>query len=219
MTETRRQFIKWAAGTFAFLGLLFNPFFTLLRVGIAKTDKIILPKGTKRKNLIDKDPANLDTRNLEITPLEDFGVMGLDDHEVDLNTWRLRVDGHVGDPLKMTYQQIKALSSIERNVLLICPGVFVNHGQWKGISISELLKLAKMEDGITHVTLRGPEGRYEKVERYPIKEILSNKVFLAYQVNGQRLPEKHGFPLRLVAEGQYGYEWIKYVDKVTAEKI
>lgn len=216
---TRRQFIKWAAEAFVFIGLLFNPFFSLLRVGIAKTNKIILPKGTKRKSLIDKDPANLDTRNLEITPLEDFGVMGLDDHEVDLNTWRLRLDGHVGDPLKMTYQQIKALSSIERNVLLICPGVFVNHGQWKGISISELLKLAKMEDGITHVTLRGPEGRYEKVERYPIKEILSNKVFLAYQVNGQRLPEKHGFPLRLVAEGQYGHEWIKYVDKVTAEKI
>ena len=217
--ETRRQFIKGAVGCLAFMGLLFSPFLSLIRLGIAQTKKTILPKGTKRESLTDKNPANLDTRNLEITPLKDFGVMGVDDHKVDIKTWRLQVNGHVAAPLKLTYPQIKALPSIERNVILICPGIFVNHGQWKGVSINELFKMAQEEKGVTHVTFRGPEGDYEKVERYPMEEILSNQVFLAYQVNGQFLPEKHGYPLRLVAEEHYGYEWVKYVYTVTAEKI
>lgn len=44
-------------------------------------------------------------------------------------------------------------------------------------------------------------------------------MFLAYQVNGETLPVKHGYPLRLVAEGVYGSEWVKYVYKVQFDKI
>ncbi|UCD32648.1 MAG: molybdopterin-dependent oxidoreductase [Desulfobacterales bacterium] len=61
--------------------------------------------------------------------------------------------------------------------------------------------------GITHVTFSGPKKRYEKVERFPIEDVFSSKVFLAYGVNGEALPQKHGFPLRVVAEGYYGDFW------------
>jgi DMSO/TMAO reductase YedYZ molybdopterin-dependent catalytic subunit len=217
--ETRRQFVKGALGCLTFYGLLFSPFFSAIRLGIAKTKKMILPKGTKRESLLDKNPSNLDTRNLEITALKDFGAMGLDDHKVDLRRWRLEVDGHVKNPLRLTYEQIISLPSIERKVLQICPGFFANHGRWKGISMSELLKMVKAEKGVTYVTVKGPRGASEKVERFPIQDILSNKVFLAYQVNGQILPQKHGFPIRIVAEGYYGDDWVKYVDLITVEKI
>lgn len=85
--------------------------------------------------------------------------------------------------------------------------------------MSELLKMVKAEKGVTYVTVKGPRGASEKVERFPIQDILSNKVFLAYQVNGQILPQKHGFPIRIVAEGYYGDDWVKYVDVITVEKI
>jgi sulfoxide reductase catalytic subunit YedY len=191
----------------------------VVRKVVAKTKKIILPKDTKTESLIGKNPADLDTRNLPITPLKDFGVMGPDDLEVDLGTWRLKVDGHVGRPLSLTYDQMTALPPIERDVLLICPGVFANYGRWRGVSIGELLKMAQVEEGVTHVTVRGPEGTFEKTERFPMTDILSDKVFLAYEVNGEKLPVRHGFPLRLVAENYYGYEWVKYVYRVTVEKI
>ena len=45
-----------------------------------------------------------------------------------------------------------------------------------------------------------------------------NKVFLAYEVNGQRLPQKHGFPLRVVAEDHYGFQWVKYVSSLTVNR-
>jgi DMSO/TMAO reductase YedYZ molybdopterin-dependent catalytic subunit len=215
----RRQFIKGAVGSLTFIGILLSPLFSLIRLGIAKTKKIVLPKDTKRESLIGKNPADLDTRNLPITPLKDFGVMGPDDLEVDLGAWRLQVEGHVARPLSLTYDQMAALPSIERDVLLICPGVFANQGRWRGVSIGRLLKMAQVEEGVTHVTVRGPEGTYEKTERFPMTDILSDKVFLAYGVNGEKLPVRHGFPLRLVAEDFYGYEWVKYVYKVTAERI
>jgi sulfoxide reductase catalytic subunit YedY len=53
----------------------------------------------------------------------------------------------------------------------------------------------------------------------PVNEAFSNMVFMAYQVNGETLPVKHGFPLRVVAEGHYGYEWVKYVCRITADSI
>lgn len=49
--------------------------------------------------------------------------------------------------------------------------------------------------------------------------ILSDQVFLAYQINDQILPREHGFPLRVVAEGYSGYDWVKYVDQITARKV
>ena len=216
---TRRHFIE---KTFIFLGgigFFFTPIFTLIREAWAKTKRIILPKGTKLSSLVNRNPATLDTRNLEVIPLNEFKTMGLTDHEVNLETWRLEITGELNKPLELTYSQLTAMPSIERNVLLICPGFFTNHGRWKGISIAELLKLAEADERITHVTIRGPEGRYAKVERFPIAEIVSNQIFLAYQANGQVLPRKHGFPLRVVAEDHYGSEWVKFVHRVEANKI
>lgn len=215
-TDTRRHFIKRTIRLLAGIGLFLGSLSTAFQRAWAETKRIILPKGTKMSSLIDHNPATLDARNLAVIPLEDFETMGLTDHEVNLDQWRLEVAGIVRKPLKLTYAQLLKLPSIERNVLLICPGFFTNHGRWKGISVTELLTMAEAKAGITHVSFRGPAGRYAKVERFPIDEITTNKIFLAYRVNGKVLPEQHGYPLRVVAEDHYGSEWVKYVHKIEA---
>jgi sulfoxide reductase catalytic subunit YedY len=216
--NSRRQFIKLMVGLASGLGLLFSPLVKGVRVVWAKAKKVILPKGTRMETIIGKHPADLDTQHLDLTPLEEFETMGLDDHDVDLNTWQLEISGDVQRPLKFTYSQITQMPSIEREVLLICPGVFAYHARWKGISVAKLLETAKMDTGATQVAFSGPQGTYEKTERFPIEDIRSDKVFLAYSVNDIALPKKHGFPLRLVAEDYYGGDWIKYVYKVTANR-
>jgi DMSO/TMAO reductase YedYZ molybdopterin-dependent catalytic subunit len=217
--ESRRNFVKLATRFLAGLGLFLNVPLSGLQWAWGETKKIILPRGTKRESLVQRNPAELDARNLEVTPVKEFGTMGLTDHQVNLDRWRVEITGHVRKSLSLSYSQIRGLPSIERNVLLICPGFFANHGSWKGVSINELLRSTEAEDGVTHVTIRGPKGPYEKGQRYPIRDILSDKVFLAYAVNGKDLPRKHGFPLRVVAEDYYGYDWVKYVDSITADKI
>ena len=214
---SKRRFLKISIKLITWISLLTNPLFSWIRLVRAKVQKMILPKDFPRKNLVDKNPADLDTHQLDITPLKDFETMGITDQETDIDTWRLKVEGLVERPLRLTYSQILTLPAIERNVLLICPGFFANHGHWKGISMTTLLAKAKVKDGATLVTFRGPEGNYEKTERFYLKDALSNKVFLAYEVNGKPLPKKHGFPLRAVAEGHYGFNWVKYVHKISVD--
>jgi len=217
--EKRRQFLKILFGALALAGAGAGGLASMAKKVFAETAKIILPRGTPRESLIDKNPAELDASNLEVTPVDNFGTMGLTDHVVRIENWGLEVDGLVKRPLRLTYEEVKKLPLVERKVLMICPGFFANQGTWKGFSLGALLKLAQAEDGVTHVTVRGPDGKYENTQRYPLADVLSNKVFLAYEVNGRPLPQKHGFPLRAVAEGYYGYDWVKYVYKLTVEKI
>ena len=214
----RRHFMKMILGGFAGLGLIFSPLAVGIRLVWAAAKKIILPKGTPMETLIGKNPGDLDTQNLDLTPLEKFETMGLDDHQVDLNTWRLEINGRVQNPVKLTYAQVIEIPPVRRDVLLICPGVFAYHARWEGISVAKLLEMARINPDATHVSFSGPEGTYEKSERFPLEDILSGRVFLAYRVNDRVLPKKHGFPLRVVAEGYYGGDWVKYVHKITAHK-
>ena len=217
--EKRRQFLRKIFGLLAGMSISFTPAFSLLKTALAKSAKIILPKGTKRDTLIDKNPADLDATHLEVTPLENFGTMGLSDHAENVEKWRLQVTGGVKNPLRLKYDEILAMPAIAKGVLMICPGFFANHGKWKGISIRTILDMAQAEKDATHVSVYGPEGDYQNSQRYPMQDIQSDKVFLAYEVNGKPLPQRHGFPLRAVAEDSFGYDWVKYVYKVEVNKI
>jgi sulfoxide reductase catalytic subunit YedY len=136
--ETRRSFIRRVFGSLLGSGVLLGPLLPEMQQAWAASKKIP-PKGTKRESLIQENPAALDTTNLEITPLEEFGTMGPTSKVVGLATWRLELSGKVKRPLSLTYAQLTALPAIEREVLLICPGVFANHGRWKGFSLKVFL--------------------------------------------------------------------------------
>ena len=183
----------------------------------AKLKKRILSKDTDPRSLINLNPAHLDTRNLPVMPLEAFETMGDKDAPYNPDKWRLEITGAVRSPLKLSYSDMLSLSSIERDVLLLCPGIFVNHGRWKGISGQELLKRVKPQESVSRVVFHGRSKFDDRTEQYEFEEFKSGIVFLAYGVNGQKLPRKHGFPLRVVAEGHWGMKWTKYVYKVEFE--
>ncbi len=195
--KERRQFLKAAMGALAGAAVFFISFHSFLRPLSGEERKTIPPKGTKRESLIGKNPADLDTGNLEITPLKDFQTMGTTENKINLDKWRLEVTGRVKRPLILTYSQVLAFPAIEKQVLLICPGVFANNGLWKGILMEELFKKAEPEVGAKDVSFTASEGGSERKEKFSMEEVLSGKVFLAYAVNAEVLPEKYGFPLRV----------------------
>jgi sulfoxide reductase catalytic subunit YedY len=181
----------------------------------ARVKKHILPKDTDLKLLRNKNPKYLDTRNLRIMPLESFQTMGDKDAPFEAETWRLEVIGAVQTPLALTYNEVLALPSIERKVLLVCPGVFVNHGRWKGIAIKNLMERAQLSQNVSKLHVYGLNlDLGDRKETFSIDDVNDGQIFLAYAVNGQPLPRKHGFPLRVVAEEHYGMHWIKYVHKI-----
>lgn len=215
MITTRREVIKLVLSICAGASVYSGKIGSDLRTAYAKVKKVFLPKGTKMSTLISKDPAELDAGNLDTTPMTEFDVMGQTEHKADLDEWRLSLSGAIETPKIITYEELGKLPSIERNVLLICPGFFAYNGLWKGISMVPLLTDAKLKPEVTRVKFSGPKGGGQKSKEFSIEEVVTEKVFLAYQVNGKPLPQRHGFPLRLVAEDHYGEVWVKYVDTIT----
>jgi len=176
--------------------------------------KRVLSRDTDRSSLLYADPENLDTSNLKITPLREFGTMGDTDIALDQGDWRLSVTGKVERELKLTYSEVRDLPATEREVLLICPGVFANHGRWRGVSLKELIRLSRPSDDASKVAIHGRSSSGTQRDSFDMEEASADKVFLAYRVNGQKLPQKHGYPLRVVAEDHLGYSWTKYVVRV-----
>jgi len=173
--------------------------------------KKLLPREFSKQELKEMNPAEIDSRNLEIDPLEKFGTMGPTDVEIDLKTYRLRVTGEVKRPLALGYEEILKFPSLTETVLLICPGFFANNGRWTGIDLKALFREAEVKKGAKYMDIK---GAYGKVVRIPLQEIEKRKIFPAYRVNGEPLPQKHGSPLRLVFEDAYGSDWVKYVEEI-----
>jgi DMSO/TMAO reductase YedYZ molybdopterin-dependent catalytic subunit len=79
------------------------------------------------------------------------------------------------------------------------------------VHLQALLEEAEVNKEARFVDVKGRDG---KVLRIPLESIRRKKIFLAHHVNGQPLPQKHGFPLRLVYEEVYGADWVKFVDEI-----
>ena len=202
---TRRKFVKTS-----FWALLASLVFHPLSICWALARKL-LPKGFPKTKLLNMNPAEIDNRNLEIDPLNQFGTMGPTDVAIDVKSYRLKVTGKVGRPLSLSYDQILEYPSMTETVLLICPGFFSINARWTGVHVKDLIQEAQIKKEAQYVGINGA-GR--KSVRIPVKKIKQKKIFLAYQVNGVTLPRKHGFPIRLVYEDAYGSGWVKYVDEI-----
>jgi sulfoxide reductase catalytic subunit YedY len=203
MDWTRRIFVKIGLGTLL-LGWSFV-------VKVWAKAKQILPSGFPKNKLLNMNPAEIDNRNLEVDSLNQFGTMGSTNIVIDPKTYRLKITGKVGRPLSLSCDQILKYPSLTQTVLLICPGFFSNNGRWTGVTLKPLLQEAQIKNEAQYIDIIGED---EKRSRISLKELDQKKIFLAYRVNGEILPRKHGFPLRLVYEDAYGSEWVKYVKEI-----
>ena len=206
---TRRRIL--GSGVWITLIGLFSTIFSTFKLIAWAGAKEILPKGFPKYKLVRMDPAEIDNRNLEIDPLDQFGIMGTSDLSIDMKSYQLKISGKVAQPLSLTYDQILKYPSVMKNILLICPGYFADNGHWTGVPLTLLLQEARIEKGAKTVTVKGGD---EVSYKFSTQDIFKKNVLLAYRLNDETLPPKHGFPIRLVFEGVYGGYWIKFVNEI-----
>ena len=135
----------------------------------------------------------------------------------NLDVWRLEVTGLVGSPGTHTYEQLKNLPSTSRAITLECisngpGGRLISTAIWQGVTVRTLL---------TGHGGAWPNARYVafySVDGYtvslPLEEVLKVDALLAWQMNGVTLPNRHGFPLRVLVPGRYGEENPKWLTRV-----
>jgi DMSO/TMAO reductase YedYZ molybdopterin-dependent catalytic subunit len=121
------------------------------------------------------------------------------------------VDGLVNNPLSLSYEALLGYPTVTDVVLLICRSTFADNAQWTGVPVVRILTAAGVKPQASQVTFHGLDG-YEQTLQ--LKEILGDGVFLAHAVDAQTLPKEHGYPLRLVVTGKYGFNWVKWVDRI-----
>ena len=159
-----------------------------------------------------------------VTSTEDLNITG-QPPELDIEAYRLEVEGLVETPLSLTYEDVLAYPTVTGVVLLVCPGVFQDNAEWTGIPVWALLEEAGIKAEATEVVFQaivstapdsGASVHYSS--RIPLEEIVQNDgIFLAHTVNGETLPMEHGYPIRLVAKDRFGYDWVKWVERVVVE--
>ena len=164
--------------------------------------------------LVNMHPADVDNSELPITPIDELHTTQPESVEVDIEQYRLIIDGLVENQLTLTYQEILTYPTFTEVVLLICPGFFADNAEWTGVPIKALLAEAGGKPEATEVVFHGADGYRSSISLETAQE---NGVFLAHTVNGQVLPAEHGYPLRLVVKHHFGSEWVKWVERISVQ--
>ncbi|MFI2385450.1 molybdopterin-dependent oxidoreductase [Micromonospora sediminicola] len=128
--------------------------------------------------------------------------------QVDPVTWRLRIHGRVRNPIELSFDDLLARPMVERYVTLACVsnevgGDLIGNARWLGVPIKELLDEADPEEGADQVVGRAVDGWTCGTPTSVLRD--GRDALLAVGMNGEPLPVQHGFPVRMVVPGLYGY--------------
>ena len=134
--------------------------------------------------------------------------------DVDLDAYRLRVEGRVATPLELTYDEVLAMSSRAASLPITCVEGWSASATWRGVPLRDLLARAGAEPG-REVVLTSLEqrGAY-RTSRVGEDHVEDPDTLLATHLDGQPLHPDHGFPLRLIAPNRPGVLQTKWVTTV-----
>jgi len=128
---------------------------------------------------------------------------------VDPAAWRLVVDGMVEKRVELTFDELLGMGLDEYAITLTCVsnevgGELVGTARWLGVPVRDVLALARPRRGADMVLSRSIDGFSAGT---PLSALTDPRraAILAVGMNGEPLPLEHGFPVRVVVPGLYGY--------------
>jgi len=128
--------------------------------------------------------------------------------QIDPATWQLKIHGRVRNPITLSYADLLARPMIERYITLACVsnevgGGLIGTARWLGAPLKDLLEAAGPLPGADQVVGRSVDGFTVGT---PTELLMDGRdALVAVGMNGVPLPIEHGFPVRLVVPGLYGY--------------
>ncbi len=206
------------------------------------------PRSTGGMIVREKEPVNLETPvgSLDsfITPVERFYVRCHHPQpRIDKDGWRLVIEGAVGQPCELSYEELEAMEMRTVTATMECAGngrAFlspqhdgaqweggaVGTAEWTGVPLGAVLALARPDAGVTEVILEGadagpvkelpkPAGEIHYARSLPLAKAMDDAL-LALRMNGRELTPSHGFPLRAIVPGWYGMAAVKWLSRMVA---
>jgi DMSO/TMAO reductase YedYZ molybdopterin-dependent catalytic subunit len=222
-TLNRRELLKTvgfiAAGS---AGAVFvGNFFHTHASAQLKRLNIVLPKALKFLPPPPKDPAlitpglsKLFTPNNEFYRIDTAIIVP----NVNIDTWRLRIDGMVDNPAEFTYKELTNRPVFQLDDTIACVsnevgGNLVGNARWLGIRLDDLVKEASPSGSADQVMGHSVDGF---TAGFPLAALDGRDAMIAIGMNGEPLPIDHGFPARIIVPGLYGYvsatKWLTRIE-------
>jgi DMSO/TMAO reductase YedYZ molybdopterin-dependent catalytic subunit len=197
--------------------------FLALGIGAA----VVLALGSTLRRLFQLGTFSYDGRQYsgpkvqKITPIrpdDEFYQVSknLIDPDIARDSWRLDIIGRVENPRVYSFADIATMPAVEQETTLLCISYGVGSGLcsnaiWKGVPLPTLLAQVKPKPNVTTVLFRAADGYYET---FRFEKAMEPTTLVAYEMNGEPLPRRHGFPLRLIVPGLYGEKNPKWLTRI-----
>jgi DMSO/TMAO reductase YedYZ molybdopterin-dependent catalytic subunit len=151
--------------------------------------------------------------------------------DIDPEEWRLSVTGLVDEELELSLQDLQEMPSRTVTAFLECSGNSrgrfeeqdgeaasgtqwgngaVGNAEWTGVPLAEVLLQSGLQEGAVEIVSQG--GDFEEMRRaIPVELALNPNVLLAWEMNGEPLPNPHGGPIRLFVPDWGGIASTKWI--------
>jgi DMSO/TMAO reductase YedYZ molybdopterin-dependent catalytic subunit len=185
---------------------------TRRRMAVASRNGVRIPPPTDAASALPPD-ADLRVAGLStfFTPNDEFYRVdtALFVPQLRVQDWHLRVHGMVDRELDIGFADLIARPLIERDITLNCVsnqvgGPYVGNARWTGVPLARLLHEAGVHRGATQIVSRSADGM--TIGTSTDIALDGRDAMLAVAMNGEPLPFEHGFPVRMLVPGLYGYE-------------
>jgi len=153
-----------------------------------------------------------------ITPNELFYCVtkNVIDPRVDVSLWHLEINGLVQTPRTYRLEEVKAFSAVEQETTLMCisnglDAGLISNARWKGVPMRDLINQASVLSGATKVRLHGVDNY---TDTFPLEKAMDPTTLIAWEMNGSQLPDRHGFPMRVIVPGYFGEKNVKWLTRI-----
>jgi DMSO/TMAO reductase YedYZ molybdopterin-dependent catalytic subunit len=128
--------------------------------------------------------------------------------QVTTQQWSLRIHGMVGQELNISFSDLIHMPMVERDITIMCVsdtvgGGYIGNARWQGVLLSDVLRQARVKSGVSQLAMTDVNGM--TVGAATDVALDGRDTMLAVGMNGAPLPQEHGFPVRLIVPGLYGY--------------
>jgi DMSO/TMAO reductase YedYZ molybdopterin-dependent catalytic subunit len=153
-----------------------------------------------------------------VTPNEQFYCVtkNIVDPRVEVSRWRLEVTGLVKNHQTYNLQRLKALPAVSQETTLMCisnglDAGLMSNAVWRGVPMHVLLSAAAPLSGAARVRLHGVDNY---TDTFPFEKAMDPTTLVAFEMNGEPLPDRHGFPARVIVPGYFGEKHVKWLTRI-----
>jgi DMSO/TMAO reductase YedYZ molybdopterin-dependent catalytic subunit len=138
------------------------------------------------------------------------------DPRVNIDVWHLEIGGLVQNAATWRFQDLVGFKPTTQETTLMCisnglDAGLISNAVWKGLPLRDLLDQAGVLSGAARVRLHGVDNYTDTI---PLEKAMEPTTLLAYEMNGAPLPDRHGYPLRVIVPGYFGEKNVKWVTRV-----